>query len=72
MFPDWIVPRLTLPQGQIPDVHFPDRHTHFPERTLPRRTLPDRTDISLTLCFSEMFFLKNLSNPFFFVYTSIY
>ena len=37
-FPDWIVPRLTLPLGQFPDWNFPDGH--FPDGHFPTRTFP--------------------------------
>ena len=61
-FPDW----------HFPDGNFPDGH--FPERTISRRTLPQLDisplrhfpewsfpwpDISLTTCFSEIFFFKS-------------
>ena len=67
--PDWAVPQLTLPLGQIPDWHFPDEDSpteHFPTKTFPR------PDISLTICFSDIFFKKFISNPFLFVCTNIY
>ena len=56
-FPDRALPRRTLPRLDISPLG------HFPERTFPR------PDISLTTCFSEMFFF---SNHFLFVCTRIY
>ena len=56
-FPDWTVPRLTLPRLDTSPIG------HFPTKTFPW------TDISLTTCFSEIFFF---SNHFLFVYTRIY
>ena len=56
-FPDWTLPRRTLPRLDISPLRY------FPERTFPR------PDISLTTCFSEIFFF---SNHFLFVCTRIF
>ena len=63
-FPDWTVPRLTLPRTDIsPNGQFPDRTLprldisplgHFPDRTFPRPY------ISLTTCFSDIYVKREL------------
>ena len=66
-FPDWTASRLTLPRGQFPDGHFPERTIPRPDNSpkdisptghFPKLTFP-RPDISLTTCFSEIFFFKS-------------
>ena len=70
--PRLTLPRGQFPDWHFPDGNFPDGH--FPERTISRRTLPQLDisplrhfpewsfpwpDISLTTCFSEIFFFKS-------------
>ena len=74
-FLDWTFPRLTLLRGKIPNWHFPDQI--LPRRRLPWPNIsPLRHFLDRTFPWQHVlvrYFLKKfVSNPFWFVCTSIY